>query len=256
MSGLIDCLKIARLFFISWLIDCLFGHFVDWLIDLFISPVHDIYFLRNGISVTFMPFYIRRSGLKGEDGDSVLPKLDENYARETKKNHDAKLDKLEHDLKNYKSNSIKKAFGEHCIFSVWFFFYYFNNFSSLLCVDMVDLINWFCRRGYDEIGNHYLLSGDVANALKAFNNSRDYAEGLKEQAHMLANRLKVAGCILIKIVSGGNFHGYDFAFLFLLQTSVYLKFFSHPSQLLEQMRDVEAGLERMVGNLCSLRLHF
>ena len=50
-----------------------------------------------------------RSGLKGEDGDSVLPKLDENYVREMKKNHDAKLDKLEHDLKNYKSNSIKES---------------------------------------------------------------------------------------------------------------------------------------------------
>ncbi|OQV25621.1 COP9 signalosome complex subunit 1 [Hypsibius exemplaris] len=128
------------------------------------------------------------SGLKGEDGDSVLPKLDDVWVRETKKIHDSKMEKLEHDLKNYKANSIKESI----------------------------------RRGFDDIGYHFLAAGDANNALKAFNSSRDYAEGLKEQAHMLSNRLKAC---------------------------VYLQHFPNPNQLQENMRDIEAGLERISAGL-------
>ncbi|GAU92725.1 hypothetical protein RvY_04772 [Ramazzottius varieornatus] len=124
-----------------------------------------------------------QSGLKGEDGDATLPPFDETWVKETKRNHDAKMEKLEHDLKNYKANSIKESI----------------------------------RRGHDEIAYHYLAGGDAASALRSFNNSRDYAEGPKEQAQLLANRLRAC---------------------------VYMQHFQNPIQLTDQMRELESSLER------------
>ena len=50
------------------------------------------------------------------------------------------LEKLDTDLKNYKSNSIKESI----------------------------------RRGHDDLGDHYLDSGDLPNALKSYSRARDY----------------------------------------------------------------------------------
>nr|XP_046909650.1 COP9 signalosome complex subunit 1-like [Dermatophagoides farinae] len=53
------------------------------------------------------------------------------------------FEKLETDLKNYKTNSIKESI----------------------------------RRGHDDLGSHHLLCGDLTNALKYYTRSRDYCMG-------------------------------------------------------------------------------
>ena len=60
-------------------------------------------------SIVILTTFLDRSGLRGEDGDATLPLFDENWVKETKRNHEAKMEKLEHDLKNYKANSIKES---------------------------------------------------------------------------------------------------------------------------------------------------
>ncbi|XP_055334015.1 COP9 signalosome complex subunit 1-like isoform X2 [Paramacrobiotus metropolitanus] len=108
------------------------------------------------------------ANLKGEDGDATLPRMEENWMREQKRAFDTRLDKLDIDLKNYKTNSIKESI----------------------------------RRGHEEIGNHYLSAGDASNALKSFNKARDYGEGFKEQAQTLANRLKA--CVYLQTFPNGK----------------------------------------------------
>ena len=55
-----------------------------------------------------------------------------------------KLEKLDNDLKNYKSNSIKESI----------------------------------RRGHDDLGDHYLDCGDLGNALKCYSRARYFFDFL------------------------------------------------------------------------------
>jgi hypothetical protein len=74
------------------------------------------------------------------------------------------LEKLDTDLKNYKSNSIKESI----------------------------------RRGHDDLGDHYLDCGDLANALKCYSKARDYCTSGKHVVQMCLNVIKVGNqCIEI-----------------------------------------------------------
>lgn len=69
-----------------------------------------------------------------------------------------KLEKLDSDLKNFKSNSIKESI----------------------------------RRGHDDLGDHYLDCGDLSNALKSYSRARDYCTSGKHVVNMCLNVIKVS----------------------------------------------------------------
>lgn len=69
-----------------------------------------------------------------------------------------KLEKLDTDLKNYKSNSIKESI----------------------------------RRGHDDLGDHFLDCGDLASALKCYSRARDYCTSGRHVVNMCINVIKVS----------------------------------------------------------------
>jgi len=91
-------------------------------------------------------------------GERSIPALDLNWVDTRNKKAQMKLEKLDNDLKNYKSNSIKESI----------------------------------RRGHDDLGDHFLDSGDLANALKCYSRSRDYCTSGRHVVSMCVNVIKVS----------------------------------------------------------------
>jgi COP9 signalosome complex subunit 1 len=91
-------------------------------------------------------------------GERSFPALDLNWVDTRNKKAQMKLEKLDNDLKNYKSNSIKESI----------------------------------RRGHDDLGDHFLDSGDLANALKCYSRARDYCTSGKHVVSMCVNVIKVS----------------------------------------------------------------
>ncbi|CAH1793629.1 unnamed protein product [Owenia fusiformis] len=87
-----------------------------------------------------------------------VPALDTQWIETTAKKAAMKLEKLDTDLKNYKSNSIKESI----------------------------------RRGHDDLGDHYMDCGDLSNALKCYSRSRDYCTSAKHVVNMCLNVIKVS----------------------------------------------------------------
>lgn len=88
---------------------------------------------------------------------NVVP-LDTVWMETKSKKAALKLEKLDTDLKNYKSNSIKESI----------------------------------RRGHDDLGDHYLDCGDLSNALKCYSRARDYCTSGKHVVNMCLNVIKVS----------------------------------------------------------------
>lgn len=91
-------------------------------------------------------------------GEKTFPAFDLNWVDTRNKKGQMKLEKLDNDLKNYKSNSIKESI----------------------------------RRGHDDLGDHFLDSGDLANALKCYSRSRDYCTSGRHVVSMCVNVIKVS----------------------------------------------------------------
>ncbi|XP_037930995.1 COP9 signalosome complex subunit 1b [Teleopsis dalmanni] len=87
-----------------------------------------------------------------------LPVFDPSWVETKTKQAALKLEKLDSDLKNYKSNSIKESI----------------------------------RRGHDDLGDHYLSCGDLSNALKCYSRARDYCTSGKHVVQMCLNVIKVS----------------------------------------------------------------
>lgn len=87
-----------------------------------------------------------------------LPAFDNVWVETRNKKAALKLEKLDNDLKNYKSNSIKESI----------------------------------RRGHDDLGDHYLAIGDLSNALKCYSRARDYCTSGKHVVNMCLNVIKVS----------------------------------------------------------------
>ena len=98
---------------------------------------------------------IAQTGLNPE---AVIGPLDTAWIETKTKKAALKLEKLDTDLKNYKSNSIKESI----------------------------------RRGHDDLGDHYLDCGDLSNALKCYSRSRDYCTSGKHVLNMCLNVIKVS----------------------------------------------------------------
>ena len=90
--------------------------------------------------------------------DSSTPSFDAGWVESRSKKAALKLEKLDNDLKNYKSNSIKESI----------------------------------RRGHDDLGDHYLNCGDLPNALKCYSRARDYCTSGKHVVNMCLNVIKVS----------------------------------------------------------------
>lgn len=93
----------------------------------------------------------------GSGAAPELPQLDSQWIEQKTKKASIKLEKLDADLKNYKSNSIKESI----------------------------------RRGHDDLAEHYLEIGDLTNALKGFSRARDYCTSAKHVINMCLNVIKV-----------------------------------------------------------------
>lgn len=89
---------------------------------------------------------------------SGVPAIDMTWIEQKSKKAAMKLEKLDADLKNYKSNSIKESI----------------------------------RRGHDDLAEHYLDIGDLTNALKCFSRARDYCTSAKHVVNMCLNVIKVS----------------------------------------------------------------
>lgn len=87
-----------------------------------------------------------------------VPAIDSLWMETRSKKAALKLEKLDNDLKNYKSNSIKESI----------------------------------RRGHDDLGDHYLDCGDLSNALKCYSRARDYCTSGKHVVNMCMNVIKVS----------------------------------------------------------------
>lgn len=87
-----------------------------------------------------------------------IPPFDASWLEAKSKKAALKLEKLDNDLKNYKSNSIKESI----------------------------------RRGHDDLGDHYLQCGDLSNALKCYSRARDYCTSGKHVVNMCLNVIKVS----------------------------------------------------------------
>lgn len=87
-----------------------------------------------------------------------IPAFDGVWLETRNKKSALKLEKLDNDLKNYKSNSIKESI----------------------------------RRGHDDLGDHYLSTGDLSNALKCYSRARDYCTSGKHVVNMCLNVIKVS----------------------------------------------------------------
>ncbi|XP_075225012.1 COP9 signalosome subunit 1b isoform X2 [Lycorma delicatula] len=91
-------------------------------------------------------------------GTQDVPTLDLVWVETRNKKAALKLEKLDTDLKNYKSNSIKESI----------------------------------RRGNDDLGDHHLDCGDLSNALKCYSRARDYCTSGKHVVNMCLNVIKVS----------------------------------------------------------------
>lgn len=91
-------------------------------------------------------------------GTQDMIPLDPVWVESKNKKAAIKLEKLDTDLKNYKTNSIKESI----------------------------------RRGHDDLGDHYLDCGDLASALKCFSRARDYCTSGKHIIMMCLNVVKVS----------------------------------------------------------------
>lgn len=90
--------------------------------------------------------------------ESVTGPLDQQWIEQMNKRAQVKLEKLDTDLKNSKSNSIKESI----------------------------------RRGHDDLGDHYLDMGDLSNALKCYIRARDYCTSGKNVLSMCLNAIKIS----------------------------------------------------------------
>jgi len=89
--------------------------------------------------------------------DTGFPIFNSSWVESTSQKSAMKLEKLDGDLKNYKSNSIKESI----------------------------------RRGHNEIGDHYVSCGDLIEATKSYSKARDYCTSSSHIISMCLNIIKV-----------------------------------------------------------------
>ncbi|XP_073836584.1 COP9 signalosome subunit 1b [Musca autumnalis] len=126
------------------------------------KKLNDIYVNSNGagggganVSGGALPDIAAQPALAAQ---ADLPVFDQSWVETKSKKAALKLEKLDSDLKNFKSSSIKESI----------------------------------RRGHDDLGDHYLSCGDLSNALKCYSRARDYCTSGKDVVNMCLNVIKVS----------------------------------------------------------------
>lgn len=99
----------------------------------------------------------KRGNQQQQQQIASIPAYDSNWVETTSKKAQLKLEKLDTDLKSAKSLAIKD-----CI-----------------------------RRGQEDLAEHYMEMGDLANALKCHSRSRDYCSSNKHIINLCLNVIKV-----------------------------------------------------------------
>ncbi|CAF0878786.1 unnamed protein product [Rotaria sp. Silwood1] len=84
--------------------------------------------------------------------------IDPSWYEKTQRNYTHKLEKLDNDLRNFRTNSIKDSI----------------------------------RRGHDDLGDHYLDAGDFFNAVRCYVRSRDYCVTPRHMITMCMNVIKAS----------------------------------------------------------------
>ncbi|CAF1220825.1 unnamed protein product [Rotaria sordida] len=84
--------------------------------------------------------------------------FDSTWYEKTQRNYTNKLEKLDNDLRNFRTNSIKDSI----------------------------------RRGHDDLGDHYLDAGDFFNAVRCYVRSRDYCVTPRHMITMCMNVIKAS----------------------------------------------------------------
>jgi COP9 signalosome complex subunit 1 len=122
-----------------------------------VQTTHNVIMYQN-IHKQLMEAINNQSRLPDGVPAASIPALDVQWIETTQKRAALKVEKLDMDLKNYKSNSIKESI----------------------------------RRGHDDLGDHYLDCGDLANALKCYSRARDYCTTARHLVNMCLNVIKVS----------------------------------------------------------------
>lgn len=145
--------KIQRLMFVA-------DHCMSLRVDALKMAIN--YVKDNTFNVAlYSQIYTRLSEALKQQGlnpENVIGPLDHAWVENRSKKGATTLEKLDTDLKNYKSNSIKES----------------------------------VRRGHDDLGDHYLKLGDINNALKCYSRSRDYCTHGQHVVNMCLNVIKVS----------------------------------------------------------------
>lgn len=98
------------------------------------------------------------AAVAGSSSQQEMPTFDSKWIEAKSKMAALYLERLDNDLKNYKTNSIKESI----------------------------------RRGQDALGDHHFNCGDLSNALKCFSRARDYCTIGKHVVSMCLNVIKVS----------------------------------------------------------------
>lgn len=106
----------------------------------------------------------------------VVP-VDTQWVETTQRAAKTQTDKLESDLKTYKNNVIKESIR------VGFVRARVGGMHSLRC-DRVQM-------GNNDLGKHYMLCGDLSNALKAYSRTRDFCVNARQMVEMCLNVIEV-----------------------------------------------------------------
>lgn len=147
-SGYIGLIKIRRLMFIAKHCPGL----QEEALKLALACVEETHNTSTYITIRQKLFQCTKDSKYAENEESTL------FVNQTNRKSAITLERLDADLKNYRSNSIKESI----------------------------------RRGFDALGDHYMDCGDLSSALKMYTRARDHCTSSKHIVSLCLNIMKVS----------------------------------------------------------------
>ena len=100
--------------------------------------------------------------------------IDQEYVDQTKKRAAIKMEKLDADLKHYRTNSISDSIRRGYVRRL---LWYWNDMAISL---------------QDDLGEHCIETGELSQALRAFSRARDYCTVVRNQVQMCLNVIRAS----------------------------------------------------------------